>query len=448
MLRHSRLIFLAILVGALPLLARPADDYRPAIDAQVPDLFAIYKDLHAHPELSQHEERASALLAAELRKAGYTVADHIGKYADGRGAFGIVAILKNGAGPTVLVRTDMDALPVEEKTGLPYASTVHVTDDSAATVGVMHACGHDLHMACFLGTARTLARMKDRWHGTLMLIGQPAEERIGGAQAMLADHLYERFGRPDFCIAQHDNPEIAAGQVAVVAGPVLSSSTSVDVTIRGVGGHGARPEATKDPIVMAAQFVLALQTIVSRQTPPQDPAVVTVGSIHGGTKHNIIPDEVRLQISTRAFTEETRRNTLADIERTARGVALAAGVPEDRAPIVTVEPEGVPVTYNDPMLAARLKESLRAALSTGNVLDGKAAMASADFGVFGLAGRQIPCFMLWLGAADPDKLKESRLTGKPLPSLHSSLFAPLPEPAIRTGVIAMTSSVLELMGKR
>jgi hippurate hydrolase len=342
----------------------------------------------------------------------------------------------------------MDALPVEEKTGLPYASAIHVKDDGGATVGVMHACGHDLHMACFLGTARTLAHIKDRWHGTLMLIGQPAEERVGGARAMLDDRLYERFGRPDYCIAQHDNPEIAAGQVAVVAGPVLSSSTAVDVIIRGVGGHGARPEATKDPIVAAAQFVLALQTIVSRQTAPQDPAVVTVGSIHGGTKHNIIPDEVTLQISTRAFSDEVRRNTLAAIERTARGVALAAGIPEDRAPIVKVdEAEAVPVTYNDPALAARLKQSLRAALASENVLDGKAAMASEDFGLFGLQGRQIPCFMLWLGAADPEKLKESRRTGKPLPSLHSSLFAPLPEPAIRTGVIAMTSAVLELMSK-
>lgn len=352
---------IALLAAALPMLAAPPDDFPSIVNAEVPALLAIYKDLHAHPELSQHEERTSALLAEELRKAGFTVTGHIGKYADGRGAFGVVAILANGAGPTVLVRTDMDALPIEEKTGLPYASTVHVTDDAGAAVGVMHACGHDLHMACFLGTARTLARLKDRWHGTLMFIGQPAEERVCGARAMLDDRLYERFPRPDYCIAQHDNPEIAAGQVALVAGPVLSSSTAVDVIIRGVGGHGARPEATKDPIVAAAQFVLALQTIVSRQTPPQDPAVVTVGSIHGGTKHNIIPDEVRLQISTRAFSDQVRSNTLAAIERTARGVALAAGIPEDRAPIVKVDQaEAVPVTYNDPALATRLRDPLYA----------------------------------------------------------------------------------------
>ena len=416
-----------------------ADELGAIADAQAPALFAIYKDMHTHPEISQHEERTSALLAEELRKAGYTVTEHVGRYPDGRAAFGVVAILSNGAGPTVLVRTDMDALPVEEKTGLPYASQ---------TVGAMHACGHDLHMACFLGAARALARIKDRWHGTLMLIGQPSEERVNGTRAMLADRLYERFGRPDYCIAQHDTPEIAAGQVGMVAGPMLSGASTVDVTIRGVGGHGARPEATKDPIVMAAQFVLALQTIVSRQTAPQDPAVVTVGSIHGGTRPNIIPDEVKLEISTRAFSEEVRRNTLAAIERTARGVALAAGVPEDRAPVVTVnQAESVPVTYNDPALAARLKESLRNALGGANVLEGKAAMVSEDFGLFGLEGRQIPCVMLWLGAADPDKLKESLGTGHALPSLHSSLFAPLPEPAIRTGVIAMTSAVLGLMAR-
>jgi amidohydrolase len=439
---------LALLAGTLLGLAAAGDDYRPTVDSQVPALLAVYKDLHAHPELSQHEERTSAMLAEELRKAGYTVTEHVGRYADGSAARGIVAILKNGAGSTVLVRTDMDALPVEEKTGLPYASRIHTKDDSGATVGVMHACGHDLHMTCFLGAARTLASIKDRWHGTLMLIGQPAEERVGGARAMLADRLYERFGRPDYCIAQHDNPEVAAGQVAVVAGPVLSSANAVDVTIRGVGGHGSRPEATKDPIVMAAQFVLALQTIVSRQTAPQDPAVVTVGSIHGGTKRNIIPDEVKLEISTRAFSDEVQQNTLAAIERTARGIVLAAGVPEDRAPIVRVqEADAVPVTYNDPALAGRLKNSLRAALGSDSVLDGKRIMASEDFGLFGLEGRQIPAVMLWLGAAEPGKLKESLRTGKPLPSLHSSLFYPEAEPAIRAGVIALTSSVVELMSK-
>ena len=403
----------------------------------LPSLLTFYQDLHQHPELSAHEERTAGVLAGELRKAGFTVTEHVGKYAGGAPAAGIVAILKNGPGPTLLVRTEMDALPVEEKTGLPFASR---------QAGVMHACGHDLHMTAFLGAARELARLKGRWSGTLMLVGQPAEETIGGARAMLADNIYARFGRPDYAIALHDDPYIEAGKVAVVSGPLLASSTSVDVTMRGLGGHGARPEMTKDPVVIAAEFVLALQTIVSRQISPLDPAVVTVGSIHGGSKHNIIPDEVTLQISTRAFSEEARKTILAAIERTARGVALAAGVPEDRAPIVKVsETEAVPPTYNDPTLAQRLKPAFAAALGSGNVIDGRPEMASEDFGLFGLEGRQIPVFMFRLGAADPQRLRESQRNGKPLPSLHSALFYPEAEPAIRTGVAAMTAAALELL---
>lgn len=420
-----------------PTLAAPADDFRPQVERELPSLLAIYKDLHTHPELSQHEERTSALLAAELRRAGYTVTEHIGKYPDGAAAFGIAAIMKNGAGPVVLVRTELDALPVEEKTGLPFASQ---------NAGVMHACGHDLHMTSLLGTARLLATLKDRWRGTLMLIGQPAEETVGGARAMLADDLYARIAKPDYAIALHDEPSIAAGKVGVVSGPLLASSTSVDVIIRGLGGHGARPEATKDPIVMAAQFVLALQTIVSRQIPPQEPAVVTVGSIHGGSKHNIIPDQVVLQLTTRSYSDDVRRTILAAIEREARGVALAAGVPDGRAPIVKVsETETTPVTYNDPALAARLRGAFIAALGEGNVVEPRPLMVSEDFGLFGLEGRQIPAFMFLLGASDPAKLAESLRTGTPLPTLHSSLFYPQAEPALRTGIVATTAAVIELM---
>ena len=428
---------LLCLATLAPTLAAPADDFRPQVERELPSLLAIYRDLHAHPELSQHEERTSAFLAAELRQAGYTVTDHIGKFADGSAAFGIAAILKNGAGPTVLVRTEMDALPIEEKTGLPFASQ---------NAGVMHACGHDLHMTSFLGTARLLAKLKDRWSGTLMLIGQPAEETVGGARAMLAGDLYARLGRPDYAIALHDEPSIEAGKVGIVAGPLLASSTSVDVIIRGLGGHGARPELTKDPVVMAAQFILAIQTIVSRQLSPLEPAVVTVGSIHGGSKHNIIPDQVVLQLTTRSYSDDVRRTILAAIEREARGVALAAGVPDDRAPIVKVsETETTPVTYNDPKLAARLRGAFVAALGEGNVVEPKRLMVSEDFGLFGLEGRQIPACMFLLGASDPGKLAESLRTGKPLPSLHSSLFYPQAEPALRTGIVAMTSAVIGLM---
>lgn len=427
-------------------LAVAASDLQQLVEPEVPALAATYRDLHARPELSHHEERTSAFLAGELRKAGYEVTERVGRYADGSRAWGIVAILRNGAGPAVLVRTDMDALPVEERTGLPYASHVRTTTDAGQDTGVMHACGHDLHMTSLLGTARMLAKLEDRWHGTLMLIGQPSEETIDGAAAMLRDGLYARFGTPDFAIALHDKPDIEAGKAAVVSGAAMASATAVDVTIRGAGGHGAWPETTKDPIVMAAQFVMALQTIVSRQIAPQDPAVVTVGSIHGGTKHNIIPDEVRLQLSIRAFREEVREKILSAIDRTARGIALAAGVPEDRSPVVRVS-EGVSATYNDPALAARLKVALAAALGSENVLEGRPVMGSEDFGLFGLENRRIPTFLMWLGAVDPRKIAESRRTGQPLPSLHSSLFAPLPEPSIRAGVVATTALVLELMGK-
>ena len=430
---------LLCLAAVAPALAAPADDLRSQADRELPSLLAAYKDLHAHPELSQHEERTSAFLTAELRRAGYTVTDHIGKYPDGTAAFGIAAVLKNGAGPVVLVRTEMDALPVEEKTGLAFASQ---------NAGVMHACGHDLHMASFLGTARLLAKLKDRWSGTLLLIGQPAEETAGGARAMLADDLYSRLATPDFAIALHDEPSIEAGKVGVVSGPLAASSTSVDVVIRGVGGHGARPELTKDPIVAAAQFILAIQTIVSRQVPPQEPAVVTVGSIHGGSKHNIIPDQVALQLTTRSYSDEVRRTILAAIEREARGMALAAGVPDNLAPIVKVSAtDTTPVTYNDPKLAARLRSAFVAALGEGNVVDHKPLMTSEDFGRFGLEGRQIPAFMFLLGASEPAKLAESLRTGKPLPSLHSSQFYPEVEPALRTGIVSTTAAVLELARK-
>jgi len=439
---------LLLLTSLAPLLAAQTLDLRALVDRELPALTAVYQDLHAHPELSRHEERTSASLADALRKAGYAVTGHVGKYADGSQAFGVVAILKNGSGPVVLARTELDALPVEEKTGLPYASRVKTVNAAGQEVGVMHACGHDLHMAALLGAARIMAGMKDRWSGTLMVVGQPAEETVGGASAMLADGLYTRFPRPDYAIAQHDTPDIEAGKVGVVSGPALASSTSVDVILRGVGGHGARPEATRDPIVMAAEFIMEIQTIVSRQLSPLDPAVVTVGSIHGGSKHNIIPDDVTLQLTTRSFSDEARKKILAAIERIARGVALTAGVPEDRAPIVKVsEAEYVPPTYNDPKLAARLKTVLAAALGESNVTEPRPEMASEDFGLFGLDGRQIPIFMLRLGAADPQELADSLRTGTPLPSLHSSLFHPQLEPALRTGVLAMTDMLLDLMKK-
>ena len=434
-----------LLSFALP--AAAGDDLRPQVESELPPLLSLYRDLHAHPELSRHEEHTSVVLAGELRKAGYTVTEHLGKYTDGAPGYGIVAVMKNGSGPTVLVRTELDALPVEEKTGAAFASTVRSKNAAGQDVGVMHACGHDLHMMSLLGTAQALAKLKDRWSGTLLLIGQPAEETVEGARAMLTDGFYARFGRPDYAIALHNEPTLEAGKVRLVAGPVYASATTIEVRIRGVGGHGAHPESTKDPVVMAAEYVMAIQTIVSRQTLPLEPAVVTVGSIHGGSKNNIIPDEVVLQLTVRAFNEDVRKNIVASLDRTARGIALAAGVPDDRAPVMKVfDNESVPATYNDPKLVERLHGVFSAALGKGNVVDMKPIMVSEDFGLFGL-DHQIPLTLFLLGTSSAEQLQESRRTGKPVPSLHSSEFLPQAEPAMRTGITATTSAVLDLLKK-
>jgi hippurate hydrolase len=419
------------------------------VDGEIASLVATYKQLHAAPELSHHEEKTAALVAARLRELGYTVTERVGKYdRPDWTSFGLVAVLKNGDGPTVMVRTELDALPVEEKTGLPYASRVKTKNEAGQDVSVMHACGHDVHITTLLGTAKMLSQLKDQWHGTLMLIAQPAEETIDGAKAMLDDGLYKRFPRPDYVIALHDNSEMEAGRVGYCPGYAYAAPTSVDITIRGLGGHGARPEATKDPIVVSAQVILALQTIVSREKSPLEPAVITVGSIHGGAKRNVIPDEVTLQLTIRTYNDDVRKQILSSIRRICKNTALAAGIPEDRAPIVKViESETGPATYNDPKLTERLAGAFERSLGAPNVLKMPPVMGSEDFGNFGLDGHQIPTCMFWLGAVDPIKVEQSKKTGTPLPSLHSSQFAPLPKPTLRTGVRAMTAAVIELMKK-
>jgi hippurate hydrolase len=422
-------------------------DYDTLIDQQTIDwLLSTYKMLHAAPELSHHEEKTAAFFAGELRKLGYTVTEHIGKYEKPEWTgYGVVGILKNGAGPTVLIRTELDALPVEEKTGVPYASKVKTKNDAGVEVSVMHACGHDIHMTSMLGTAKVLAERKGEWHGTLIILGQPAEETIDGARAVLRDGLYSNFPKPDFAIALHDSADIETGKVGYVPGYAMASATGIDIKIRGVGGHGSKPEATKDPIVVAAQVVMALQTIISRENSPLDPAVVTVGSIHGGTRYNIIPDEVNLQLTVRSYKEDVRKRILASIERITKGVAAAAGIPEDRAPIVKVsETEITSATYNDPQLMERLAGAFKTALGPENVMKVSPVMGSEDFGYLSLE-QKIPSAIFWLGAVDPVKVKESQERGIALPSLHSSLFAPVPEPTLRTGVKAMTAAVLDLM---
>src|SRR4051812_13940287 len=382
-----------------------APDLSAAVQAQLPALTETYKHLHRNPELSHHEEKTSAYLAAELRKTGFTVTERVGKYEDGSPAYGIVAVMENGAGPRLLIRTDMDALPVEEKTGLDYASKVHTTNPQGQDVGVMQACGHDIHMTVLLGTGREMAARKRQWHGTLLLIGQPSEEMIDGARAMLADGLYARFGTPDFVLSEHDDPATPAGSIAIKGGPLLASSTGVYVTIRGVGGHGSAPQVGKDPIVLAAEFVLIAQTIVSRQIDPQQPAVLTVGTIHGGSKNNIIPDEVTLGLTLRTYSSQLRDQIVADIRRTANGLAEAYGVPADLMPIVKLG-EGSSATINDAALAERLRTAAVAALGADHVLTAEPVMGSEDVGLFSLDNK-IPAVMLRLGAVDAEKLTES-----------------------------------------
>jgi hippurate hydrolase len=440
--RETRIVF-CVFAFAVAAYAQSPSGLSSSVQGQLPALTETYKHFHRNPELSHHEEKTSALLAAELRKAGYTVTEHVGKYPDGSQAWGIVAVLENGSGPRLLIRSDMDALPVEEKTGLEYASTVRTTNPQGQDVGVMHACGHDIHMTVLLGTAREMAARKAQWHGTLMLIGQPSEEMVDGARAMLADGLYERFGRPDFVLSEHDDPVTPTGSIAIKGGALLASSTGIELTIRGVGGHGSAPQAGKDPIVLAAEFILVAQTIVSRQIDPQQPAVLTVGTIHGGTKNNIIPDEVTLGLTLRTYSKPLRDEILADIRRTAEGLARTYGVPEDRMPVMKVQ-EGTEATFNDPGLAERVRKTAAAELGQDRVLAADSVMGSEDVGYFSLENK-IPAVMFRLGASAPEKLAESKQTGVPLPGLHSARFVPVYEPTITTGVRAMTAMAMDLL---
>jgi amidohydrolase len=412
------------------------------VAAEFTSLNALYLDLHTHPELSLMEERTAAVVARELRAAGFETVEHFG-------GTGVVGVLKNGPGPTLLIRTDLDALPVKEETGVPYASTARVKDLTGAEVPAMHACGHDIHMTVFTGTARVLSAMKERWSGTLVLVGQPAEERGLGARAMLTEGLYRKFPKPDLAIALHDSATLATGDVGTIEGYMMANVDSMDITVRGIGGHGAYPHTTKDPIVLASRIVVALQTVVSRETRPVEPAVVTVGSIHGGTKHNIIPDEVKLQLTLRSYSDAVRTHTIEAIKRICRGEAIAAGLPEDRMPVITVaEAEFTPATYNDPTLTRRLRATFADWLGAEKVKAIDPEMGGEDFSQFGRTVEKIPLCMFRLGAVDPAKIAESERTGVALPSLHSSKFAPVPEPTIKTGVTAMSAAALEILAKK
>ncbi|HEV2989696.1 MAG TPA: amidohydrolase [Candidatus Angelobacter sp.] len=424
----------AIFVVASALAAWPqTQSLAKQVETAFPDARALYLDLHQHPELSSHETRTAATLAERLRGLGYEVTEHVG------GA-GIVAIMKNGPGPTVMLRTELDALPLEEKTGLPYASKVRAKDDSGRDVGVMHACGHDLHMASLYGTAAIMAHSKDTWHGTLMLIGQPAEETISGAKKMVDDGLFTRFPKPDIGVALHDTNGLPAGRVGVTPEYSKANADSVRITIYGKGGHGATPEKTIDPILIAARTVVTLQSIVAREIKPGDAAVITIGYLQAGTKNNIIPDEAQMGITVRSYKPDVRQRLLASIDRVVKAEAQAGGA--ERMPLIE-KFEATSAVYNDPVLTKHLAEVLETALGKGSVETEPPIMTSEDYSVFVEQG--VPSFYFTLGAANPQKFSEAKSTGKDLPANHSPLFAPDADPALHTGITAEVAVLRDLL---
>jgi len=410
--------------------------------AHAEDLNKLYRYLHANPELSLMETKTASLLAGKLKDLGFEVTENVG-------GTGVVAVMKNGDGPTVMIRADIDGLPVVEQTGVSYASTAITPNRDGIEKPTMHACGHDIHMTVQIGTAERMVAEKANWSGTLVMILQPAEELGLGAGMMLKDGLFTRFPRPDYNLTLHDNATLASGKVGIVPGYALANVDSVDITVRGIGGHGAYPHTTKDPIVLASQMIMAFQTIVSRETSPLDSAVLSVGSIHGGTKHNIIPDEVKLQLTLRSYKDEVRMNTINSIKRIADGLGRAAGLPDDKLPIVTVrDAEFTPATYNNPELANMVKLAIAAEIGIDNVVDLQPVMGGEDFGAFGRVDPKIPSFLFWLGAVDPDVVAQAKKDGTTLPSLHSPFFAPDYEPTIETGVAAMSAAALDLLKKK
>ena len=437
-MKLSPLLILFLL--QLALCVRADSTLRNEIQSDYPYLESLYVHLHMNPELSFQEEKTSARMATELRNLGFTVTENVGGY-------GVVGVMKNGAGPTVLLRADMDALPVVEKTGKAYASNATTVDASGNTVNIMHACAHDVNMTVFIGAARRLTAMTDKWQGTLIMIAQPAEEVGAGSRAMLKDGLFERFPRPDYNFGLHVSASEPAGKVIYTKGYAMANVDSVDITVYGIGGHGAYPHRTKDPVVLSAQIINALQTLVARELKPIDAGVVTVGSIHGGTKHNVIPDKVELQLTVRSYTDEARSLLLEGIKRIAEGQALAMGLPPEKLPVVKIKDEYTPSVYNNPELTERIINVLKTVFAEERLIPGEPVMGGEDFARYGRVEPKIPSLFLWIGGVEAEKYTKAMESGEVLPSLHSPFFAPDPEPTITTGVEVMTRSALELLDK-
>lgn len=431
----------AALAAFLAPTSAAADDLRERIAADLPGLMAIYRDFHANPELSFAEVRSARIMADAAREAGFTVTERVGKT-------GVVAVLKNGPGPTVLIRADMDGLPVIEQTGLVFASKVRATPASGVETGVMHACGHDTHMTAWIETARLLAARKAQWSGTLVMIGQPAEETGQGAKAMLDDGLYSRFPKPDYALAFHDVSGLAAGIIAYAAGPAMANVDSIDMEVRGIGGHGAAPHTTKDPIVLAAAIVMRLQTLVSRENDPLQPAVVTVGSFHAGSKYNIISDSAKLQLTVRSFSDEQREKLVAGIRRIAAAEALASGLPASLAPKIELGEGFTPSLINEPEFAEQVVAPLRERFGADRVVQAPPMMAGEDFSRYRRADPEhVQSVMLWIGGERPETIAAAKRDGKTLPSLHSPFWAPDAAKVVATGAEALTSAAMQLMPK-
>ncbi|CCQ09364.1 N-acetyl-L,L-diaminopimelate deacetylase [Pseudoalteromonas luteoviolacea B = ATCC 29581] len=419
-----------------------ASDLNEQLTKQLPSLGDLYKHLHQYPELSNQEKSSAKRLAQEFKRLGMTVTEQVGGH-------GVVALFKNGEGPTVMIRADMDGLPITEETGKEYASKVTTLNRNNQQVGVMHGCGHDVHMTNLVGTAKQLMNNKKLWQGTLMLVAQPAEEVGSGAKAMIKEGLYSKFAKPDYVLGLHVSANLPAGKIAIAPGYALANVDSVDITIKGKGGHGAYPHTTIDPVVLAARMVLALQTITSREISPLKPSVITVGAIHGGAKHNVISDQVTLQLTLRSYDPQVRDQQIAALKRMANGIAMSAGLPEELMPIVYVhEDERIPSTYNAPELATFVKGSIVNAIGAENVVEAEPVMAGEDFGLFGRTDENIPITIFWLGSVNMKDYELSVKEGRTLPSLHSSKFAPDFEPALYTGVKAMTQSAMDLFNRK
>jgi hippurate hydrolase len=437
--KKNVLLAIAFLVASVAYAQTPAmKKIAESVATEQANLEQLYRYLHEHPELSVQEEKTSARMAQELKKLGFDVIEKIGGY-------GLAGTLKNGDGPVVLIRTDMDALPLEEKTGLPYASKARGINAAGQEVGIMHACGHDLHMSVFIGTARALVHARKHWHGTLVMVAQPSEENGFGAEKMFSNGLYEKVPYPDVALALHNHATLPAGSVGYNPGNFMASVDMMNITVRGQGGHGAAPHQTIDPIVLSAQMILAFQTIVSREINPLEPAVITVGSIHGGTVHNIISDEVKLQLTLRSYSLAVRKQIIASIENKAKHLALQAGLPETKLPEITINEPRVPATINDKDLTLKLVNVFQNTFGKDRVSEVPSAMVGEDFSWFALQPKKVPICMFWLGTAGEEALKTSQQTGKPLPSLHAATFAPTVNPSLQTGITAMSAAALSLL---